>query len=87
MAKMKYILFTSFLTSLLSNEVEMLECYQCVDIKDFECLVKLNKSGMDTYVNKNKCKGHQSNIVQCDNSYHSCEITILPDKCGSLGKT
>ena len=85
---MEYIKLLSFLTCLLSNEVEMLECYQCVDIDDFECLVSSsNKSGMDTYVNKSKCKGHQSNIVQCDNSNNSCEITILPDKCGSLGKT
>ena len=36
---MKYITLLGFLTSLLPNKVEMLECYQCIDTKDDECVV------------------------------------------------
>ena len=72
MAHMKYILLLTFLACLLPNNVEMLQCYQCVDTKDFECFLNtvetVNASeGMmrmaDNMGQWIKCKDRQSSIV------------------------
>ena len=96
MAHMKNnILFLSFLTYLLPNNVEMLQCYQCVDTKDFECFLNTvepvnetkgmrmadNDVNMDQWV---KCKDRQSSIVHCVAS-SACYISNLPNKCGGIG--
>ena len=95
MAHMKYILLLTFLACLLPNNVEMLQCYQCVDTKDFECFLNTVETenttiGMrmaDNDVNMGqwvKCKDHQSDIVQCVN-FSSCVINNLPNLCGGIG--
>ena len=89
MAHMKYILLLTFLACLLPNNVEMIQCYQCVDTEDFECFLNTFKGmGMaDNDVNMGqwvKCKDHQSDIVQCVN-FSSCVINNLPNLCGGIG--
>ena len=98
-AKMKYITLLGFLTSLLPNKVEMLECYQCIDTKDFECVVNTTAAMISDMISENpdatfinlrnvsefsECKDLQNKVALCDNS-HSCEIVINPDLCGGVG--
>ena len=95
MAHMKYILLLTFLACLLPNNVEMLQCYQCVDTKDFECFLNtvepVNETkGMrmaDNDVNMGqwvKCQDSQSNSVHCVD-FSSCYINNLPNQCGGIG--
>ena len=99
-ARMKYILLLGFLTNLLPNEVEMLECYQCIDAKDFECVVNTslavlslwgisgiipeNPDAINNLKNTYECKEQQNSIVNCS---HQCEIIIDNNICGGAGNT
>ena len=75
----------------------MLECYNCIDTKDFECVVNTtfaisiissiipeNRDALSNLKNAYECKDQQNSIVNCP---YQCKISIYTNICGGAGNT
>ena len=80
---MSYVLVRCLVLSLLAQNALFLKCYECMDVKDYDCLVKFvndleSINSFNTFPElllqlmrpslDNRCKGNQREIKECSNT-------------------